>query len=147
MIHFWNFWSQGCENNPKWPELGSWEGLKSWYFQLWPEYFIRTPKTPYNVSIPGYLTLICHLRCCRWPISQILDPKDVKISQKAKIKFSEGLKSWYRQLWAEYFIRNPKTPYIVSIPGYLTSICNLRGCRWPISEIFGPKSVKITQNG
>ena len=25
------------------------------------EYLIRNPKTPYNVSIPGYLTLICSL--------------------------------------------------------------------------------------
>ena len=54
------------------------EGLKSWYCHLWAEYLIRKPKTPYNVSITGYLTLICHLRCCRWPISQILGPKDVK---------------------------------------------------------------------
>ena len=57
------------------------QGLKSQYHQLWVEYFIRNPKTPYNVSIPGYLNLICHLRCCRCSNSQILGPKCVKISQ------------------------------------------------------------------
>ena len=60
------------------------EGLKSWYYKLWADYLIRNSKTPYNVSIPGYLALICHLRCCRWPISQILGPKGVKIAQNGK---------------------------------------------------------------
>ena len=65
----------------------------------------------------------------------------------AQIKVSEGLKSWYHQLWAEYLFRNPKIPYNVSTPGYLALICNLRCCRWPISQILGPKGVKISQNG
>ena len=60
------------------------QGLKSQYHQLWVEYLIRNPKTPYNVSIPGYLTLICYLRYCRWTISQILGPKGVKISQNCQ---------------------------------------------------------------
>jgi hypothetical protein len=65
----------------------------------------------------------------------------------AKIGVLEGLKSWYRQLWVEYLIGTPKTPYDVSIPGYLTSIGHLSCCRWPISEILGPKCVKMSQNG
>jgi len=60
------------------------QGLKSQYHQLWVEYLIRNPKTPYNVSIPGYLTLVCYLRYCRWTISQILGPKGVKISQNCQ---------------------------------------------------------------
>ena len=62
------------------------EGLKSWYYQLWADYLIRNTKTCYNVSIPGYLTLILHLGCYRWPISQILGPKVVKISQMGQNK-------------------------------------------------------------
>ena len=64
----------------------------------------------------------------------------------AKIKGSEGLKSWYCQLWVENFIRNPKTPYNVSIRGYLTLISYLRYCRLTISQIVGSKGVKISQN-
>ena len=60
---------------------------------------------------------------------------------------NQGLKSQYQQLWVEYFIINPKTPYNVSIPGYLTIICYLRYCRLTIFQILGPKSVKISQNG
>ena len=62
----------------------------------------------------------------------------------AKFKLSEALKSRYRQLLADYLIRNPKIPYIVSIPGNLTSIGNLKGVRFSISETLGPKCVKIT---
>ena len=65
----------------------------------------------------------------------------------AKIKASEGLKSWYCQFLAEYFIGNPKTAYNVSIPGYLTLTCDLMCCRWPISQIVGPKGLKILQIG
>ena len=122
------------------------KGLKSWYRQLWVEYFIRTPKNPYNVSIPGYLTSIGHLRWCRWPISKILGPNGMKMSQNGKNRVSEGLKSRYHQLWAEYFIRTSKTPYNASIPGYLPSIGHLRCCGWPISEILGPNCVKVSQN-
>ena len=122
-------------------------GLKSWYRQLWTEYLIINPKSAYNVSIPGYLTFICCLKCCRWPISKNLGSKGVKISQNDQVMVSEGLKSWYRQLWTEYFIRNPKTAYNVSIPGYLILIYHLMCCRWPISQILGPKGVKISQNG
>ena len=68
------------------------QGLKSQYHQLWVEYFIRNPKTPYNVSIPGYLTLICYLRYCIWPISQILGPKSEKISQNGQNKALRGAK-------------------------------------------------------
>ena len=60
------------------------QGLKSQYHQLWVEYFIIKPKTPYNVSIPGYLTLIWYLRYFRWTISQILGSKGVKISQNGQ---------------------------------------------------------------
>ena len=123
------------------------EAIKTWYRQLWADYLIRNSKIPCNISIPGYLPLICHLRCCRWPISQILGLKGVKISQNGKIKLSEALKSWYRQLWPDYLIRNPITAYNVIIPGYLTLICYLRYCRWPISQILGLKSAKIWQNG
>ena len=56
------------------------QGLKSQYHQLWVDYFIINTKTPYNVSIPGYLTLICYLRYSRWTIHQILGSKGVKIS-------------------------------------------------------------------
>ena len=80
-------------------------------------------------------------------MSQILGPKCVKISQNGQINESEGLKSWYLQLWTEYLIRNPKTAYNVNLPGYLTLICHLRCYRWPISQILGPKAVEISQNG
>ena len=123
------------------------EGLKSWYRQLWTYYFIRNPKAPYNVSIPAYLNLILQLRCCRSPNSQMWGPRCLNISNMAQIKISEGLKSWYPQLWTDYFIRNPKSPYNVSIPGYLNLICHLRCCRCPNSQILGPKCVKISQNG
>ena len=71
----------------------------------------------------------------------------MKISQNDQVMVLEGLTSWYRQLWTEYLIRNPKTAYNVSLPGYLTLICPLRCYRWPISQILGPKGVKISQNG
>ena len=71
-------------------------------------------------------------------------PKYPKID---KIKLSEGLKPWYCQLGANYLIRNPKTPYNVSIPYYLTLIYNLKFCRWTISQILAPKGVEISQNG
>ena len=60
------------------------EGLKSRYTQLWAGYVIIASKTPYNASIPGYLTSIGHLKCCRWPISENLGPKCVKMSQNCK---------------------------------------------------------------
>ena len=68
------------------------EGLKSWYCHLRTEYLIRKPKTPYNVSITGYLTLICYLMCCRWPISQTLGPKCVKISKNGQNEGFRGVK-------------------------------------------------------
>ena len=131
---------------PKTAKIKVSEGLKSWYRNLWAEYSIRKPKPPYNVIIPGYLTLICYLRYCRWPISQIVGPKSAKYGKMAKIKLSEAIKTWNLQLSADYLIRNYKSPYNVSIPGYLALICHLRCCRWPISQILGPKGVKISQN-
>ena len=113
------------------------EGLKSWYRQLWTNYLIRNPKTPYNVSIPGHLTLICHSNIVDDPFLKFGVLRLWKYRKMAKIKLSETLKSRYRQLWADYLIRNPKTPYNVSLPGYLILICHLRSCRWPISQILG----------
>ena len=78
------------------------------------------------------------------PFLKFSDLRVWRYPKMAKIKVSEGL---IRQLWAEYLFRNPKIPYNVSTPGYLALICNLRCCRWPISQIFGPKDVKILQNG
>ena len=60
------------------------QGLISQYHQLWVEYLIRNPKTPYNVSMPGYLTLVGYLRYCRWTISQIVGSEGVKISQNVQ---------------------------------------------------------------
>ena len=64
-----------------------------------------------------------------------------------KISVSGCVKSQYHQLWAEYSIRTNETPYNVSMTGYLTSIGNLRCCKWPISEIVGPAGVKMSQYG
>ena len=124
------------------------KGLKSKYLQLWAGYSIRSPETPYLLSINGLLTAIGHLRCCRWPISWIFGPKGEKSLKMTKIRVSKGLKSKYLQLWAEYSIRTPETPYILSINGLLTAIGHLRSCRWPISWILGPKgdkSLKMTK--
>ena len=44
-------------------------------------------------------------------------------------------------------MQHPKSPYNVSMVGYLTSICHIRYFRWPISEILGLTGVKIVQNG
>ena len=70
-----------------------------------------------------------------------------KISQMAKIRVSEVLKWLYCQLWAEYYIRTPKTWYNASMVGYITSMCYMGLVRWPISEILGLKGVKISRNG
>ena len=62
--------------------LARWsDGLKSNYLQLWAEYSIKTPETPYRLSLNGALTAIGHFRCCRWPISWICYPKCEKMSQ------------------------------------------------------------------
>ena len=94
------------------------KGLKSKYLQLWAEWVQLEP--PYRLTINGLLTAIGHLRCCRWPISWILGPKGEKSIKMTKIRVSKGLKSKYLQLWTEYSIRTPETPYILSINGLLT---------------------------
>ena len=99
-------------------------------------YYIRTPGTPYRLSINGILTATVHLMCCRWPISWISGPKCWKSLKITKIRVSNGLKSKYLQLWAEYSIITLETPYILSINGLLTVIGHLRCCRWPISWIY-----------
>ena len=109
--------------------------------------WLGNPKFPYNVSIPVYLTLVYHLRSCRWTSSKILAPKCVKISQNRQNRLLEGLKSWYCQLWADYLIRNPKTPYNVSIPCYPILYIQFGELQWTSSQIVGLKVVNISQNG
>ena len=80
---FWKLWRH---NNSK---IRVSKGLKSKYLQLWAEYSVRTPETPYRLSINGLLTDIGHLRCLIWPISWIYGPKGEKKSQNDQ---NQGLK-------------------------------------------------------
>ena len=111
------------------------EGLKSWYRQLWAEFSIKDPKLPIMLVYPVIYLLYAIWGIIDEPFLKIWVLRVWKYHKMAKIKVSEGLKSQYRKLWAEYFIRNPKTPYNVSIPGYLILICHSSSCSWTISQI------------
>ena len=64
------FWLLSVKKYLKMPKIRVSEGLKSKYLQLWAEYSITTPETPYRLSINGLLTSIGHLRCSRLNISE-----------------------------------------------------------------------------
>ena len=97
MVDCLEFWLLTVKKYLKMPQIRVSQGLKSKYLKLRAEYSIRTPETPYRLSINGLLTAIVHFRCCRWPISSILGLKGDKNSQNdqnqglkwSKIKISE----------------------------------------------------------
>ena len=120
--------------------------LKSKYLQLGAEYCIRTTETPYRLSMNGLLTATGHLMCFRCPISWILGRKGLKSLKMTKIRYSNGLKSKYMQLRAEYSIRTPKTPYILRTNDLLTATGHLRCWRWHNSWILGTNGLAMSQN-
>ena len=113
---------------------------------MWAEYSIRTPETPYRLSINGLLTAIGHFRCCRWPISWIFGPKCENKSQNDQNQGLKGSKIKLSAIVSRIFNYKTWTPYRLSINGLLTAIYRFRCCRWHISWIFGPKCEKNSQN-